>query len=169
MAIEISRDVRRYFVAFLIFVLAGEIIWVNLKNIELKKSLSEQYGTPPARSLHRGEEAPSFELSSLEGQPFNLDDVRGVPVILIYFIPGCRGCEEEIPLWRCLYESRNSTERFMFGVSDSKREEIKSFVVKNGLEFPVLIDSAGGFAKAYHIEAVPAVIRIDERGRIGGL
>ena len=161
---EVSPDVRRYLLIFLIFALAGETIWVNLQNIELKKSIS--IGDT---GLHPGDPAPSFELSSLEGQPFRLEDVRGAPVILVYLPSGCKGCEDETSLWKCLYESKGSSGSFMFGISNSKPEIIKPFLSQHGLEFPVLFDSIGSFASAYHVGTMPAIIRIDGAGRIENL
>src|SRR5207302_8314177 len=66
---------------------------------ELEKRLDTlELGEPEAPSgLPLGSPAPDFELPNLAGERVTLAQLRGQPVLLIFFNPACGFCREMAP------------------------------------------------------------------------
>lgn len=166
----LSDKARRYVIALCLLGLAGDAVWVNWKNLELKNMLMGKVPIRQAKDgLEIGDRAPSFELPTLEGRPFQLRDARGAPLTLIYFSPDCEICEREVPLWRCLQEATTAAGGMTIGVSAAKREEVAVFRSHHQLTFPCLVDSAGVVAKRFKVRGTPTVIQIDRAGKVANV
>lgn len=168
MTLSWPRNPRGWILLAAMLGLAADAVWVNVENIRMKRLLL--VGADTYRpSLGAGEVAPSFELSSVEGRAFRLADYRGTPLTIIYFSPDCHECETQAARWRWLHESGDAKSNRVLGVVNAEPWAVRAFREEHGIAFPVLLDTAGAFARAYRIMSVPTVIRIDENGRIGGM
>lgn len=85
-----------------------------------------------------GDTAPNFELTTLEGETFNLEAQRGKVVLVNFFATWCPPCREELPsleneIWR-----RFDPEDFALIVVGREEDDevIGPFVESNGYSLP---------------------------------
>ncbi|GAB4113388.1 MAG: hypothetical protein Kow00103_05410 [Candidatus Caldatribacteriota bacterium] len=121
-------------------------------------------------SLRQGFPAPKFSLNTLEGETFNLSDLKGKQkLILLYFYQensadSLRGIEELAKY----FEEHNIEEKYQLLVvcplSEVKEEDIariKDFWSKQKLAPLVLLDTQGEVSSLYKVEKLPAAFFLD--------
>lgn len=57
-------------------------------------------GSDDPRPIAKGEPAPTFSGTTLDGEAFDLASLRGRPVIVNFWGPSCVPCRDEFPLLR---------------------------------------------------------------------
>jgi peroxiredoxin len=116
--------------------------------------------------LAAGMEAPPIEGVDTSGAQVDLQQMRGLPVVVNFWASWCQPCVKEMPLIDEVY--RSASDRFMLisiNVGDTKGT-VNEFMAEHGISFPVLIDAAGKAAERYRVSALPATFAIDAEGRI---
>ncbi len=118
-------------------------------------------------SVKKGNPAPDFRLSDLNGQEVALSQFRGKVVFLNFWATWCPPCIEEIPSINALQKKVQSNDFVILTVNidQTGRENIKKFVDSRGLEFRVLLDPKSDVsAGKYGISGVPETFLIDRNG-----
>jgi thioredoxin-dependent peroxiredoxin len=97
-----------------------------------------------------GAPAPEFTLSTQEGKPLSLKDLRGKWVVL-YFYPKdfTGGCTLEAHNFQTDLPKYKKKKAVVVGVSVQSAESHKSFCEKEGLNFKVLSDVDRGVSTLY--------------------
>lgn len=121
-------------------------------------------------SLRQGFPAPKFSLNTLEGETFNLIDIKGQQkLILLYFYQensadSLRGIEELAKY----FEEHNIEEKYQLlmvcPLSEVKEEDIariKDFWSKQKLAPLVLLDTQGEVSSLYKVEKLPTAFFLD--------
>lgn len=116
--------------------------------------------------LDAGQPAPSFSGLDLNGDPLNLADYQGKPVMLTFWSPDCGACREELPTLQAIASDPNADVTLLTIVSKVPTAEVQQFVTEAGLTFPILVDEPGNIAKAYEITGVPVSYFINPDGKI---
>ncbi|HET7629723.1 MAG TPA: TlpA disulfide reductase family protein [Bacillales bacterium] len=113
--------------------------------------------------------APSFSLPSLSGQPVSLSDYRGSLVLLNFWASWCGPCRHEAPVLNKMHKQFSGRVKII-GVNMTSQElsvkDVKQFVKRYDLQFPVLLDRTGTVMKRYHIVAVPTTFLVGRSGQI---
>lgn len=110
-----------------------------------------------------------FTVYDLDGQPVNLSDFLGKPIVVNFWSTWCEPCVEELPLFEKLYTEHGNETAFLMinvpmdGTSDKK---VKAFIDENGYTFPVYYDSEYSASDAYGIWAVPQSLFINKEGEL---
>lgn len=117
-----------------------------------------------------GSSAPDFEAVDDSGLPVRLSDLRGQPVLLVFYpgddTPGCR---------KQLCDIRDSWEQFelkdvrVFGVNPRGAASHQRFVGKYGFPFPILVDKGQRIARLYKANGLVVkrtVVLIDAAGTV---
>jgi peroxiredoxin Q/BCP len=101
-------------------------------------------------TLNVGDSAPDFNLPDAEGNMYNLADLKGKRVVL-YFYPrdNTPGCTKEACGFRDHYETYQSQDVVVLGVSTDDAKSHTKFIQKHSLPFPLLIDEGGEVAAKY--------------------
>ena len=102
--------------------------------------------------LKVGDKAPSFSLTSDEGETLSLKDFKGKTVVL-YFYPKdmTPGCTQEACDFRDAQTQLKKSKAVVLGVSkDSVARHVK-FKEKYELNFPLLSDEDGKICEAYGV------------------
>ncbi|HEV7683752.1 MAG TPA: cytochrome c biogenesis protein/redoxin [Pyrinomonadaceae bacterium] len=127
--------------------------------------------TPPAPQPANAEfkPAPQVELSTLDGQPFRLTDLRGRVVLLNFWATWCLPCRAEIPEFNAMQRDLKAQGLEVVGVSTSPgdtAEVIKDFQKDLKQEYTVLRGAEAVGAQFGNGPGLPVTYLIDRDGRI---
>lgn len=120
--------------------------------------------------------APDFTLKDQFGNIHTLSEYKGKTVFLNFWATWCPPCRGEMPHIQELYEEYglNQEDVVILGVAapnvgrEGSKEDIISFLDKNGYTFPVVMDESSEVFDQYGIRAFPTTFMIDESGVIYG-
>jgi peroxiredoxin Q/BCP len=132
--------------------------------------------------LKIGDKAPVFTTTTESGNTINLSDFKGKKVF-IYFYPkdNTPGCKAESCSIRDQYHVFEKSDIPVFGISGGTAKSHQSFIDKNNLPFPLLMDEEFEIAKLYDVYQkksmygreyfgiVRTTFLIDETGKVEGI
>ncbi|MBQ6373526.1 MAG: TlpA family protein disulfide reductase [Clostridia bacterium] len=139
-----------------------------IRTIALLAALILLVVTPNAFAQAKlGEEAPDFEVTTLEGTKLRLSELRGKVVYLNIWATWCPPCVAEIPSIQKLAET-HSEELVVIGVScDTDPKTVRQFVEAYGIDYPVAMDERmviGG--QLYPTAYIPESVFISPEGTV---
>ncbi|MBM3286944.1 MAG: TlpA family protein disulfide reductase [Candidatus Eisenbacteria bacterium] len=112
--------------------------------------------------------APGIDAVSLDGSRWRLSDKKGKVVLIDFWATWCGPCRKTIPE---LIELRNELGPWgleVVGISlDQKGPAVVDpFVKRSGINYPVVVDSQGRYARLYGgVDAIPTFFLVDRSGR----
>ena len=112
--------------------------------------------------------APEWQLKDPDGQAIKLSDFKGKVVILDFWATWCPPCRAEIPEFIALQKQYAAQGLTVVGVSldTDGAAVVKSFMKRNGMNYPVVIGDdkiAGDYGG---ISAIPTTFVLDRTGNI---
>jgi len=114
-----------------------------------------------------GVEAPSFQLTTLDGQTVQLKDWRGKRVVLDFWATWCPPCRKEIPHFVKLHNETSRDQLMILGISDEDEATLKSFVKRQKVSYPIASSKGVRLPEPYAlIRAIPTTFFIDRKGII---
>jgi peroxiredoxin len=126
-------------------------------------SIFEESGT----YVDKGDIAPNFVLTDLNGNRVELKDYRGKGVFLNFWGTWCKPCEREMPYMQRQYEiyKEQGIEILAVNVSESD-VAVQNFVERYHLTFSIPMDKKREVTKGYGIGPIPTTILIDKNGKV---
>lgn len=125
--------------------------------------------TKGKKQAMKGDEAPDFTLSDLNGSDVRLSDLRGKVVLIEFWATWCPPCRESIPAMNEIYKRYNEKGLVILGISVDKgqnvAEDIRAFVKEYSILYPVLIDSKN-INNLYGVYSIPTTFLIDKDGKV---
>jgi cytochrome c biogenesis protein CcmG/thiol:disulfide interchange protein DsbE len=116
----------------------------------------------------KGFQAPDFALPNLEGETVSLGDLRGQLVLVNFWATWCEPCRDELPAIQEVYQ--NSDDLVVLGVDLQEGiEDVKAFIEKEGLTFPILLDKDGHVSNMYRTRDLPTSFFLNADGIIGAV
>jgi cytochrome c biogenesis protein CcmG/thiol:disulfide interchange protein DsbE len=116
-----------------------------------------------------GAQAPTFSLVDLDGNPVDLADYRGRPVIVNFWASWCAPCVEEIPELQAALAEHADTGLAIIGIVYNDRSDAASeFMARMGGGWPSVMDPGGEVARDYAIYGPPESFFVDRDGVIRG-
>jgi thiol-disulfide isomerase/thioredoxin len=112
--------------------------------------------------------APTWKLQDLNGRPISSEDLKGKVVVVDFWATWCGPCRMEIPGYIALQRKYEKDGLVIVGVSldDGGDDLVKTFVAKNGMNYPVVMGSEA-IANAFGgMEAIPTTFLIDRAGMV---
>jgi peroxiredoxin len=118
--------------------------------------------------------APDFKgiAEWIGSEPLKIRDLRKKVVILHFWTNGCINCRRNYEHYRQWLKDFDGKDVVMVGVHTPELEwekdvaRIRSEVEKNGLSFPVAVDTEGETWRAWDNRIWPTVYVIDQKGRV---
>ena len=112
-------------------------------------------------------EAPRFAMTGLDGKFYMLKDFRGKVVVLNFWATWCPPCRSEMPSIESLWNKVKDKSIAVIGlhVGPSRRAAM-AFARKNGLTFPILVDSDRDVSAHYGVRSMPTTVIIGPEGRV---
>ncbi len=111
--------------------------------------------------------APSFSLTTLDGQQVSLESLRGKVVLLHFWASGCELCSANFPDLNRLAERIGKDPFFVVAVSyDLPAEALARSAKRQGLRVPLFYDQGAQLTRLFEVKGYPRRILIDHRGRV---
>jgi cytochrome c biogenesis protein CcmG/thiol:disulfide interchange protein DsbE len=120
---------------------------------------------PAPTRIERNQPAPPIAGVTLEGEPFNLADLRGRPVVVNFWGPTCVPCRTEFPLLKQKLEEHVEDGLVVVGVlMDDPPDLARQFIADEGATWATVEDPGEAIKAAYRVVARPQSYFIDRDG-----
>lgn len=118
-----------------------------------------------------GDQAVDFTARDIDGKPVSLSTYLGKQVVLLdFYTTWCEPCVAELPHLKRIYEQEKDNGFVILAVAMDGPETIanvRGFVQRNNLGFPMLIDEDSRIAGAYNPQkTAPFLVLIDRKGKV---
>jgi cytochrome c biogenesis protein CcmG/thiol:disulfide interchange protein DsbE len=110
--------------------------------------------------------APSIVGTTLDGKPFDIDDLRGKWVVVNFFATWCVPCQQEHP-YLVSFDRRHTQAgdaQLISVVFSDDVGSVRDFFTKNGGDYPVVDGDQGRMALEYSVIRPPDTYIIDPLG-----
>jgi peroxiredoxin len=124
---------------------------------------------PPAPGgINRGDVAPDFELTTLDGGKVRLRDLRGRPVILNFWASWCQPCRAEFPELRDASRASGNKGLVVLGIVawNDIESDARDFVRQQRATWPMPLDKSKAVEEAYSVPYLPQTFFVDRTGRV---
>ena len=108
--------------------------------------------------------APSFTLTSHQGEEMSLADFQGQPVVLNFWATWCPPCRAEIPHLQDASLKYNGQVAIIGIDQGEPLTLVADFVAQFGVSYPMLLDLNSDVNREYNVRALPTTIFIDSNG-----
>jgi len=135
-------------------------------HVDLKSSSSAD-PSPILRFVANPEPMPSIPLRDLDGNTISKAALAGKVVLLSFWATWCTPCRAEIPEMIAL-QSHYKGQLQIIGVSvdDMSKEALKNFVLKQGMNYPVVMQNDKLVAAYGGVAALPTTFVVSPEGRV---
>lgn len=111
--------------------------------------------------------APAMKARDLSGATKTLADYRGKVVVLNYWASWCPPCLREMPsMERLRVKMKGRPLEIVALASAESAGDVKAFLSKMALGFPILLDPDGSNTKRWKVFALPTSFVLDAQGRV---
>ncbi len=142
-----------------LFLLFGFFVFISGQS-------SAQNESPPEDrlpGLKIGTAAPDFSLKDLNGNMVKLSDYKGKKVMLNFWATWCPPCKAEMPAME-KFHGEVGEDVVILAVNIDARYNVKAYVDKMGVTFPILLDEKDQVNNDYQILTIPTTFFIDKKG-----
>jgi cytochrome c biogenesis protein CcmG, thiol:disulfide interchange protein DsbE len=127
--------------------------------------LNGQPASSEAGLIARGAPAPAIAGTTLDGAAFDLASLRGRPVLVNFWGPGCVPCRDEFPLFKAKLAEHAADGLAVVGIlMYDAPGPARDFITAYGATWPTVDDPAGTIRTAYRVAARPQTYFIDRDG-----
>jgi len=125
------------------------------------------------RSLDRAaHDGTDFSLSSLDGKRFQLSDLKGKVVMIDFWATWCPPCRDVLPAIEKIQQQWRDSGLVVLGISDEPSYVIQSFLAKNPISYPTLLDPDRRvhnlFGQDGNGQGIPLTVVFDRDGKFVG-
>ena len=115
-----------------------------------------------------GQKASPFKLSTVDGKELELESFAKDKVTLLVFgATWCPSCRHEIPILKEYYNELKDDGLNVLNIDIQESEKkVKSFVKKQQINYPVVLDSSAKVAMLYKVVGIPLNVILDKNGVI---
>jgi thiol-disulfide isomerase/thioredoxin len=113
-----------------------------------------------------GHPAPPLVLPTLDGATFDLESLRGTPVVLNFWATWCGPCQRELPALQAAAERYDGLVVFAGVDQGEEPEVVRPYVEQMGLTFVIPMDRDHEAARRYNVMGLPTTFFIDQYGVI---
>ena len=107
--------------------------------------------------------APAIESTTIDKQPFSLQQFKGKPAIVHFWATWCPMCQLEQSM---LDNIADDVAIITIAMQSGSADEVLSYHEQQGVSYPVVNDPDGLLSNQYGIKAVPASFILDGEGQV---
>ena len=136
--------------------------------VPLKPLLSSKSGIDIDLRKFKGDMAPlNINLLDTNDKPYVRSDFTKKVTIVNFWATWCAPCVEEIPSLNRLKQKMTGLPFELISINYAEdKKTIKDFMKEVAVEYPVLLDKNGSFAKQWNVISYPSTFIIDTHGKI---
>ena len=120
----------------------------------------------PAPNKAAAEPAPDVELTTVDGRPLKLSELKGQVVLLNFWATWCVPCRSEIPSLNAMEKDLGARGFKVLGVSTSDSAELIREYQKDVRQDYTVAVGDDGVANKYSVGVLPTTFIIDREGRV---
>jgi thiol-disulfide isomerase/thioredoxin len=110
-----------------------------------------------------GAEAPDIAITTLDGKPIRLSQLKGKRVVLDFWATWCGPCVMEIPHFVRLYNESSRDDLIIIGISNEDETKVRSFVAQKRINYPIAVSKVLP-SPFKDIVGIPTTFFIDRNG-----
>jgi peroxiredoxin len=123
-------------------------------------------GTLQQRVIEQGDKAPSFTVTTDQGQKLGPADFKGKLLVLNFWATWCAPCVEEVPSLSD-FAKKYGNDVTVLGVSVDRNENLyRGFVQRNKVAFQTARDPDANISGSYGTFKYPETYIIDRNGKV---
>lgn len=108
-----------------------------------------------------------FTLEDLEGNQLSLEDYKGKGMVVNFWATYCPPCKKELPYFEKIYQEYGSQGVEVVAINVGEPLiAVNSFLSKNKVSFPILLDQDQQATEAFKIITLPVTLFINSEGEI---
>lgn len=96
----------------------------------------------------------------------SLKSLRGRPVVLDFWATWCPPCRETMPQLDKLYRKYQAKGVEFLAISGEDLADVRAFVPKAGVSYPLYVDTKGEANKALDVESIPRLVILNGQGAV---
>ena len=122
----------------------------------------------PETGVNVGQKASSCKLLTVDGEELELESfAKGKVTLLVFGATWCPSCRHEIPILKEYYNEFKDDGLNVLAIDIQESEKkVKSFVEKQQINYPVVLDSNAKVAMLYKVVGIPLNVILDRNGVI---
>jgi peroxiredoxin len=115
-----------------------------------------------------GDKAPVFSATTLNGETFDVAQLKGKVIYLNFFATWCGPCMKELPhVEDKIWKSIKDTDFVMLVIGrEHNREELQKFREQKGFTFPMAADPEREIYSQFARQNIPRNLVIDKTGKV---
>ncbi len=115
-----------------------------------------------------GQNVPNFSFKALDGKNYQISDMKGKTVLLVFFATWCPACMKELPLLEKEIWEKYKSDNFMIIAlgRDHSMDEIRKFNQEKGYTFLLAPDPSHKIYSKFFKQYIPRNVLIDKEGKI---
>lgn len=144
------------------------LLFNMMLTLALVRAVSRSTNSDQLKPLRKGQVAPDFSATTLQGEPVTLASYRERAVGFVFIGPHCGPCREAIPRYEALGPQARRAGVELVLVSTASAAETQPFVEELNISLPVLIApfESNTFMRSYGLDSTPSYCLINARGRV---
>ena len=106
-------------------------------------TLSLAVSTFAQQALYNGSMAPNFSLAGIDGQTYDLNQLRGKVVLITFWSTRCNICHSELPNMNRLVSRFKGQDVVFLGLTMDNESKVGTYLKSNSFSFTILPNSFG--------------------------
>nr|MDW8082147.1 TlpA disulfide reductase family protein [Candidatus Calescibacterium sp.] len=107
-----------------------------------------------------------FTIFLLDGRTMQLSSLKGKPVLLVFFAPGCSACKTEVPALNEIYTRYKDQGLVVLGAGYGTKASVEEFVESTGAKYIIGYFDSRSILEMYDVHAVPHNVFFDRSGNM---
>ena len=111
------------------------------------------------------DEAPDFQIKTLDGEPIQLSQLKGRTVVLNFWATWCGPCRQEVPAFARFAQANPDVPVLGLSVDTVSPSKVRRISRDWGINYPIAM-APGSLQAAYDISTLPTTVVVGPDGQV---